>query len=184
MVKGVDQGLLLGVFGSRTNLAQHPHRGDMVHTGSNWSYPLLGFILPLLAMQPLGITSTEKQARWLVVQKDSHAALKEYLIMEPRTFENKLCGYLKGVHIPSKRFCIPWIMNGTDVDCFINNFCEKSDKFRMAPRWIVPMDVTHCSNYNSSSFPLQFWKALKSLTFHLYLFFTWRLQDHISSTTQ
>lgn len=71
MVKGVDQGLLLGVFRSRTNLAQWPHRGDMVHTGSNWSYPLLGSTLPLLAMQPLGITATEKQARWLVSKEDT-----------------------------------------------------------------------------------------------------------------
>lgn len=48
MVKGGEQGLLLGVIGSRTNLAQQPHRGDMVHPGSNWSYPLLGSTVPLL----------------------------------------------------------------------------------------------------------------------------------------
>lgn len=41
MVKGVEQRLLLGVIGSRTNLAQQPHRGDMVHSGSNWSFPFL-----------------------------------------------------------------------------------------------------------------------------------------------
>lgn len=35
MVKGVEQGLLFGVIGSRANLAQQPHRGDMVHAGSN-----------------------------------------------------------------------------------------------------------------------------------------------------
>lgn len=69
MVKGVEQGLLVGVIGSRTNLAQQPHRGDMVHSGSNWSYPLLGCTVPLLAIQPLGTTRTEKQARWLVFQE-------------------------------------------------------------------------------------------------------------------
>lgn len=69
MVKGGEQELLLGVIGSRTNLAQQPHRGDMVHPGSNWSYPLLGSTVPLLATQPLGTTRTEKQARWLVFKE-------------------------------------------------------------------------------------------------------------------
>lgn len=80
MVKGVEQGLLLGVIGSRTNLAQQPHRGDVVHSGSNWSYPLLGCTLPLLAMHPLGTPITKKQARPLL--------FKAYTERQPCLFDN------------------------------------------------------------------------------------------------
>lgn len=84
MVKGVEQGLLLG--GSRTNLAQQPHRGDMVYSGSNWSYPLLACTLALLAIQPQGTTRTEKQARWLVFKEDRERhqrSVKQYSLLEP-----------------------------------------------------------------------------------------------------
>lgn len=92
MVKGVEQGLLVGVIGSRTNLAQQPHRGDMVHSGSNWSYPLLGCTVPLLAIEPLGTTRTEKQARWLVFQEYRERQpffCEKYSILEPRILKRK-----------------------------------------------------------------------------------------------
>lgn len=89
MVKGVEQGLLLGVVGSRTNLAQQPHRGDTVHSGSNWSYPLLACTLALWAIQPQGTARTEKQARWLVFKEyreRQQASVKQYSIMGTKNF--------------------------------------------------------------------------------------------------
>lgn len=104
MVKGVEQGLLLGVVGSRTNLAQQPHRGDTVHSGSNWSYPLLACTLALLAIQPQGTARTEKQARWLVFKEyreRQQASVKQYSTMEPRKIFKRKCLNIWVLQIPA-----------------------------------------------------------------------------------
>lgn len=158
----------------------------MVHTGSNWSYPLLGCTLPLLGMQPLGITATEKQARWLVFKEDT---------------ERQPCFFETIFHIGTKNIWKEsvWMSKtGTKWSCRLwimkqQGWCGQFYQHFSCIKWqIQDGSLLNRPNGHHALLKLQFTLIppviLKSFEeFRLcppHFFSTWGLKDHISPTTQ